>query len=68
MFMKLGMQHRGLNLYKIYMNDDVNLHLFNVKVKVACVAFVFEWGNVLQSHLMEKLNQKNNNKKKQTNK
>ena len=41
MILKLGMQHLGLKLNKVYINDDPGL---------TCT---FEWGKLLQSHLME---------------
>ena len=50
MILKLGMQHKGLKLYKVYKNDDPDLDLFYMKVKLG----PFEWGNLLQSYLMKK--------------
>ena len=36
MILKLGMQHQGHKLYKIYINGDVDLDLFYGKVKLSC--------------------------------
>ena len=44
MILKLGMYHLGLKLYKVYINDDPGLTL---------TYFTFEWGKLLQSHLIE---------------
>ena len=54
MILKLGMYNWGLKLYKVYINDDPGLlDLFYGKVKwVTCT---FEWGKLLQSHLMEEI-------------
>ena len=40
MILKLGLQHRGLKLYKVNINDD--LDLFTLRSNLD--AFTFEWG------------------------
>ena len=54
MILKLGMQHLGLEVYKINMNDDPGLTLTNFTARSNWVAYTFQWGKVLQSHLMGK--------------
>ena len=55
MILKLGMQHQGLKLYKFYINDDLVLTLTYFTVRSNWVAYMFEWGKLLQSYLMGKL-------------
>ena len=55
MIFKLGMYHRGLKLYKMYINDDPGLTLAYFTPTSNWVAFTFEWGKLLQSHLMEEI-------------
>ena len=52
MILKLGLQHQGLKLYKVYINDDPGLTLTYFTARSNLVAHTFEWGKVLQSHLM----------------
>ena len=55
MILKLGMQYRELKLYKVYINDDnpvLTLTYFTARSN--WVAYSFEWGKLLQSHLMGK--------------
>ena len=47
MILKLGMYHWGLKLYKVYINDDPGLTRSN------WVTCMFEWGKLVQCHLME---------------
>ena len=54
MILKLGLQHRGLKLYKVYINDDPGLTFTYFTAMSKLVAYTFEWGKVLQSHLMGK--------------
>ena len=49
MNLKLGMQHRGLKLYKVYINDDPGLTLTYFMPRSNWVAYTFEWGKLLQS-------------------
>ena len=51
MILKLGMQHQ---LYIVYINDDPGLTLTYFMARSNLVAYTFEWGIVLQSHLMGK--------------
>ena len=53
MILKLGMYHWGLKLYKVYINDDLVLTLTYFKARSNWVTCTFEWGKLLQSHLME---------------
>ena len=54
MILKLGLQHQGLKLYKVYINDDPELTLTYFTARSNLVAYTFELGKVLQSHLMGK--------------
>ena len=59
MILKLGMQHQGLKLYNVYINDNSGLTLTYFTARSNWVAYTFEWGKLLQiSHLMEKTNSK----------
>ena len=53
MILKFGMLHRGLKLYKVYINDDPRLTLTYFTARSNCVTCTFEWGKLLQSQLME---------------
>ena len=55
MILKLGMKHRGLELYKVYINDDPGLTMTYFTARSNWVIFTFEWGKLLQSHLMEEI-------------
>ena len=46
MILKLGMQHRGLKLYKVYINSDPGLTLtyFTARSNLVPYAFVWEKG------------------------
>ena len=50
MILKVSMQHQVLKLYKVNINDDPGLTYFTTRSKV--VAYMFEWENLLQSHLI----------------
>ena len=54
MILKLGMQHRGLKLYTVYINDDPGLTLTYFTARSNLIAYRFEWEKLLQSHFMEK--------------
>ena len=53
MILKLGMQHLGLKLCKDNINDDPGLTLTYFTARSNWVTCMFEWGKLLQSHLME---------------
>ena len=53
MILKLGMKHLGLKLYKVYINDDPGLTVTYFTARSYWVTCMFEWGKLLQSHLME---------------
>ena len=55
MIFKLGMYHWGLKFYKMYINDDPGLTLTYFTARSNWVACTFEWGNLLQSNLMEEI-------------
>ena len=46
MILKLGMQHQGLELYKVYINDDTRLSLTYFMAMSNLVAYMFEWGKL----------------------
>ena len=58
MILKLGMLHQGLNIYKVYVNDDPGLTLTYFTARSNWFAYTFEWGELLQSYLMEKTSSK----------
>ena len=45
MILKLGMQHRGLKRYKVYINGDHELTLTYFTARSNLVACAFEWEN-----------------------
>ena len=49
MILKLGMYHWGLNLYKVYINDDPGLTLtyFTARSNLVSYAFVWEKGKTM---------------------
>ena len=49
MILKLGMQHRGLKLYKVYINSDPGLTLtyFTARSNLVPYAFVWEKGKTM---------------------
>ena len=53
MILKLGMYHWGLQLYKLYINDDPALTLTYYMARSNWVTCMFEWGKLLQSHSIE---------------
>ena len=55
MILKLGMYHCGLKLYKVYINDDPGFTLTYFTARSNWVTYTFEWGKLLQSHLMEEI-------------
>ena len=50
MISKLGMQHWGLKLYKLALNDDPRLILTYLTAMSNLVANALEWWKLLQSH------------------
>ena len=57
MILKLGMQHQGP--FKVYIHDDPWMTLTYFMAKSNLVAYTFEWGKLLQGHLIGKLAAKN---------
>ena len=53
MSLKLGMFYLGIKLYKVYINDDPELTVTYFTARSNLVTCMFEWGKLLQSHLME---------------
>ena len=60
MILKLGMYHCGLNLYKVYINDDPGLTLTYFTARSNWVICTFEWEKLLSSHLIEENLQQRN--------
>ena len=54
MILKLGMYHWELKFYKVYINDAPGLTLTYFTARSNWVNCTFEWGKLLQSHLMGK--------------
>ena len=52
MILKLGMQHQGLKLYLVDINDDAGFTLDYFMARSNLVAYMFESGKFLQSPLM----------------
>ena len=48
------MQHRGLKLYNVYINNDPGLTLTHFRPRIQFGLYEFEWDTLLQSHLMGK--------------
>ena len=55
MILKLDMYHWGVKLYKVYINDDPGLILTYFMARSNWVTCTFEWGKLLQSHLMKEI-------------
>ena len=55
MILKLGMYHCELKLYKLCINDDPGLTLTYFTARSNWFTYTFEWGKLLQSHLMEEI-------------
>ena len=55
MILKLYMQHQGLKLYVVYINDEPELTLTYVRARSNWVVYMFEWEKLLQSHKFGKL-------------
>ena len=49
MILKLGLQHLGLKLYKVDINDDPGMTLTSFMARSNLVAYVFELEKLLQS-------------------
>ena len=47
MVLKLDMQNQGLELYKIYINNDPGLTLTYFTTRSNWVAYTFEWGKTV---------------------
>ena len=54
MILKLGMYYRGVKFYKVNINGDLGLTLTYLTARSNLVTYTFEWGKLLQSHLMGK--------------
>ena len=50
--LKLCMQHGELKHYKVYIKDAHGVILTYFTARSNWVAYTFEWGKLLQSHLM----------------
>ena len=67
MILKLGMQHRGLKLYKVYINGYRGLTLTYFMARSNLVASAFEWENCYKVIKWEKLAANDQIKRKITN-
>ena len=47
MILKLGMQHWGLELYKVYINDDPGLTFTYFTARSNMGPYTFEWGKTV---------------------
>ena len=55
MILKLGMQHSGFEVFKMYMNDDPGMTLTYFTAISNMAAYVFKWEKLLQSPLKVKV-------------
>ena len=46
MILKLGMNHLGIELYKIYINHDPGMTLTYLTARSTEVAHAFDWGKI----------------------
>ena len=53
MILKLGMKHRGLKLYKVYINGDLGLTLTYFTARLILVAYTFKWGKTVTKSFNE---------------
>ena len=51
---KLGMKHRGLEYYNVFINYDLWMTLTYFTARSTYVAHAFEWGKLLKCHLKGK--------------
>ena len=51
MILKLDMQHWGLKLYKVHINDDPVMTLTHFTARSNLAAYEFKWEKLIQSHL-----------------
>ena len=56
--MKLGMKHRWLKYYNVYINHDPVMTLTQFMARSTWVANAFEWGKLLKCHLKGKTSRK----------
>ena len=47
MILKLGVEHQGLKLYKVYINNDPRLTLIYLTARSNLVSYVFELGKTV---------------------
>ena len=47
MILKLGVQHQGLKVYKVYINDDPGLTLTYFTARSNWVNYSFKWGKTV---------------------
>ena len=52
MILKLDMSHKGLKLFKVYINDVPGLTLTYLTAMSNWINYMFKWGKLLQSHSM----------------
>ena len=56
--MKLGVKHRWLKYYNVYINHDPVMTLTQIMARSKWVAHAFEWGKLLKCHLKGKTRRK----------
>ena len=56
--MKLGVKHRWLKYYNVYINQDPVMTLTQLMTRSTWVAFAFAWGKLLKCHLKGKTSRK----------
>ena len=61
---KLGVKHRWLKYYNVYINHDPVMTLTEFMAKSTCVAHASEWEKLLKCHLKGKASRKYSEKKK----
>ena len=54
MILKVGMKHRAMEFYKIYINHDPWMALTYFMARSTSVAHAFEWGKLVKCHLKGK--------------
>ena len=53
MILKLGMQHRGPKVYKVYINDDPGMTLTYFTPRSNLATYAFEWENTVTKSFNE---------------
>ena len=59
MILKLGMHHRGLDVYKVYINDNPGMTLTYFMARSNIATYDFEWEKLIQREKHAAKNQTN---------